>query len=321
MAHFPSPRRRSAFTLLELLVVIGIIAILIGLLVPAVQKVRESAACAQCKNNLNQIGIACHMFHDEFRKLPDMYKEWGPRGPIFFLLLPYIGENPLYTRAQNPNLNGAPDAYFPMKTSNGMVRMACTYRIKTYFCPSDASWPEQGIWQPGWYANEDPAGLTMPGNYAANFQVFGNPEYGDVPLWNLQTWRKFTDIKDGTSNTIFFAEKLRTCDDYWAPMWGGGWWNVSYMPIFAFGSADGTKGYWAMSDFVGMVGTEAKFQTPPIQEFGPKCTVPLTQQIHTGGILVGLGDGSVKTVAPSISPETWWAALTPNGGEVLGADW
>jgi hypothetical protein len=161
----------------------------------------------------------------------------------------------------------------------------------------------------------------MPGNYAGNFQVFGNPDAGDVPYSNLQTSLDLVKISDGTSNTVFFGEKLRSCNQDYAPLWGHGWWNISYMAIFAFGSRDGSTGYVSQSEFAGQVGVNAKFQAVPMQPWGALCNPALTQQIHTSGILVGMGDGGVRSVSPGVSNATWWSALTPTGGEVLGSDW
>jgi prepilin-type N-terminal cleavage/methylation domain-containing protein len=318
------PRRtRPAFTLIELLVVIAIIAILIGLLLPAVQKVREAAARMQCSNNLKQVSLACHSYQDANGKLPPLYYEYGPRGTLFFLLLPYVEQDSLYTAATNPYLYTGPaaDVYQQMDLGGiGLTRMPATYPIKTYFCPSDATWAPDGIWQPGWVSNEDPAGKWMPGNYAANFQVFGNPDAGDVTYSNLQTGLDLVKLSDGTSNTVFFAEKFRTCNQSFAPLWGHGYWNVSYMPVFAFGSRAGV-GYSSASSFVGVAGPDSHFQTIPQQSWSTLCNPSLTQQIHTGGMLVGLGDGSVRTVGSAVSGASWWYALTPNGGEVIANDW
>ncbi len=311
----PINRGQRAFTLIELLVVIAIIAILIGLLLPAVQKVREAAARMTCSNNLKQISLATHGFQDANNKLPSMCQYYGnPRGPLFFLILPYIEQDNLFRTANN-------DAYFQIPTGGGRTRMACTYPIKTYFCPSDASWQDAGIWTPGWVTNEDPAGLWMPGNYGANFQVFGNPDAGNVSYNNMQTTLTIATIADGSSNTVFFSEKQRTCYQYYAPLWGHGFWNVSYMPIFGFGSRNGVTGYTANSAFSGMVGSNAKFQSVAKSQWNNQCNPALTQQLHNGGILTGMGDGSVRSVTPGVSNATWWSALTASGGEVLGNDW
>jgi len=212
------------------------------------------------------------------------------------------------------------NVYFPIPTSGGLHRMACTFPIKTYFCPSDGSWPEDGIWMPGWRGNEDPAGKWMPGNYAANFQVFGSPDRGNNANINMQTSLRVDTIQDGSSNTVFFAERLRTCFTWYSPLWGHGSWNVSYMPIFAYGSQTGV-GYTSNSAFVGMVGLNAKFQRVPMRSWNTQCNPALTQLIHSGIMIVGMGDGGVKSVAESISPQSWWAVLTANGGDLPGNDW
>lgn len=319
-----SRRVHQGFTLIELLVVIAIIAILIGLLLPAVQKVREAANKMSCTNNMKQIGLACHGYNNDFSKLPSIYYEYGPRGPLFFMLLPYIEQNALWTASRTANLystTNSPDVYYQIPTTNGLTRMACTYPIKSYFCPTDISWGQQGIWQPGWVSNEDPAGLWMPCNYGINFQVFGNPDAGDVPYSNLQTTLSVPGISDGSSNTVLFGEKYRSCNQDYSPLWGHGWWNVSYMPVFAFGSRDGQTGYVSQSEFVGMVGVNAKFQNVVPSAWNPQCNPALTQLIHTSGMNTAMGDGSVRNVSAAISPTSWWTVLTPNGGESPPSDW
>jgi prepilin-type N-terminal cleavage/methylation domain-containing protein len=180
-------RRRQAFTLIELLVVIAIIAVLIALLVPAVQKVRDAAARTQCSNNLKQIGLACHAYHDNFARLPqgwvvtpnDIPK---PGWPWSVLILPYLEQDNLYKKL-NPNLinpNGPPGA-------NTLTELV----ISVYRCPADMG-PDLNPWYDS-YATS---------NYVCNRAVFG-PSIDDKNATNM----RFTDITDGTSSTILIGER------------------------------------------------------------------------------------------------------------------
>ncbi|HEY7329972.1 MAG TPA: DUF1559 domain-containing protein [Gemmataceae bacterium] len=188
-------RPRKAFTLIELLVVIAIIAVLVGLLLPAVQKVREAAARTQCSNNLKQIGLACHNFHDVMGHLPpgvlttvatgvrDDSWAWGT------LILPYVEQQNLYNTLgviQNPP-NLAPKLNAITQTP-----------IKIYRCPSDVG---QSVATNVWYDN-----YSMS-NYVCNRAIFG-PADGTV-YGVVGTPRYFTliEIKDGTSNTIMVGER------------------------------------------------------------------------------------------------------------------
>jgi prepilin-type N-terminal cleavage/methylation domain-containing protein/prepilin-type processing-associated H-X9-DG protein len=287
MARFKLLRRWYGFTLIELLVVIAIIAILIGLLVPAVQKVRESANRSTCQNNIKQIALACHAFHDTYKRMPPLasLNQDGPflkkQGTIFVYLLPFIEQKNMwnmwdgvYDDSRLPQPQG-PNVYFTPVT--------------LYLCPSDATNQPVQMWTNGW------AG----GNYAANYQVFAKPD-----AW---TWdgvpRLGASFRDGTSNTILFTEKYVRNGDGTGNLWAHPYWNIVWMPTFAT--------YWAN-------GPGSIFQVTPTQA---ESHWYLSQTPHDGGIQVGMGDGSVRNLAQGLSGNTWWALCTPAAGDLPGNDY
>jgi prepilin-type N-terminal cleavage/methylation domain-containing protein len=324
------------FTLIELLVVIAIIAVLIGLLLPAVQKVREAAARTMCANNLKQISLACHNFQDSNNKLPDMYFEATAgeripqaRGSVLFFLLPYVEQGPLWDSSTvGPWQPGFQDIIARVPIGGGNWQAPAARPIKLYLCPSDSTGSSDGLW-PIWPPTPGQTGNWCFSNYAANYQVFANPAAGDAPpgdgtthYRNQRTTLKINTIQDGSSNTIFFAERFRRCRPNgleYASLWAHGAWNMPYMAHFAYGNPQGTVGYSAFTGVVGVVGPDSRFQTVPQNSL--QCNPMMTQAIHTGVLLAGLGDGSVRTIHSGISSTTWWAAVTPNGGDLLGSDW
>jgi prepilin-type N-terminal cleavage/methylation domain-containing protein/prepilin-type processing-associated H-X9-DG protein len=316
-------RRWRGFTLIELLVVIAIIAILIGLLLPAVQKVREAAARIQCMNNLKQISLAtinCADQHDG--KLPPGYGDYSAQDPtnspqdgngsLFFHILPYIEQDNLY----KTGYVGAP----PAPGSDGWRLPAGGYyswnpniynsAVKTYICPSDFT---------------NPSGLSGAGgwgtaSYAYNYQVFklGMYNWNDGDWGNDGTARFPGGIPDGTSNTILFAEKYgQPSADPWSVNWGGNtWWEWS--PKFAAdiqgpGSTFLSKPTIAYCDSTRVTGHFAGANQNICSQ--------MPETAHTGGMNVGMGDGSVRSVNNGISGTTWWAACTPKAGDILGSDW
>lgn len=300
------PAKRNAFTLIELLVVIAIIAILIGLLLPAVQKVREAAARMSCSNNLKQISLACHNYgssnNDAFPPFYN-YNAFSGETQVFVALLPHIEQQAIYNSFGTNPLN--------LQIAGPSIGHRAT--VKTYMCPSDPT-IGNGLLQGDWAS----------GSYVANFQVFGNPGVGNNSWANaVGTPNLKSTFNDGTSNTILFAEQFALRPAGHWNLWAHGGWNNSYAPIFAYGSADGTVPYTAGMDTPsGVVGVASMpyigVRGNPGSNSGD---MNRAMSAHTGSMQVGLADGSVRGISSGISPATWWAACTPQFGDLLGSDW
>jgi prepilin-type N-terminal cleavage/methylation domain-containing protein/prepilin-type processing-associated H-X9-DG protein len=215
-------RRRSAFTLIELLVVIAIIAILIGLLVPAVQKVREAAARAQCTNNLKQIGLACHNYESTFKKLPpgsaDLPANSTSPASILAIILPYLEQSNIYNLFNlSLDVNSA--------AANDPARRQ---QVAVYLCPADSAGGGvnygAGVYgQNNYYGN---IGTTADAsstetNRVGIFNFTPRPTGVAVATITKVTSRvRITDITDGTSNTAMWSETKRSTVN-------GGNWPVS----------------------------------------------------------------------------------------------
>lgn len=300
MLHFSflGRRRWLGFTLIELLVVIAIIAILIGLLLPAVQKVREAAARMQSSNNLKQMSLALHNMNDTNNVLPAMVGNYptagagvGPstpmRGTVQYFLLPFIEQNNAYN-AMAANHN---DSWW------------CGYGIKTYVAPSDPTNSTSPI---------DSGSPRFATSYAPNEWVFGSGSA--LPSNTINQSNPKAGIPktfvDGTSNTIVFSEKYAVCGD-----------STSNVASFYYGE---TGGGCDRRGGQGGNGSTPGFYSLAVPQAKPSpfnCNSCLLQSMSAGGIQVGLGDGSVRTVNTSISATTWANAVQPADGNPLGSDW
>ncbi len=342
MCSIQKSQRRPGFTLIEMLVVIAIIGILSGLITIAVQQVRISALNTTCMNNLQQIGAAMTLRHDLNAKLPPGIG-WYPGAPAApnapgtggwgswaFHLLPDIGEELLYrksmttqpnTAGQQPQPPGTP--YNSGEASMGTSTYVGTKVIKLYQCPADPSIKSHGLYQDSVYK-----ALWGSSSYAANYLILCKVDNSYQPVGTfLESYQGTgprlleSSIPDGTSNTILVAEKYAQCE---TTQFGGiargcmwDWWEANgwyvYHPLFA-GDV-----WWGTG-----IGPESKFQVRPFpftQEAGGVCDPARTATGHTNGMQVLLADMHVKTLAASMSADTWWAACTPNSEDDLGPDW
>jgi prepilin-type N-terminal cleavage/methylation domain-containing protein/prepilin-type processing-associated H-X9-DG protein len=285
--------RRIGFTLIELLVVISIISVLIGLLLPAVQKVREAANRISCANNLKQIGLALHNYHGTNERLPP--SRMSANGPTWaVLLMPELEQDNLFYRW---NVNQ------PYAWQTDVARLT---PVKTYFCPSRRAsnsaptFSQSGdLWGDGQSAVHVPGAM---GDYAAVVDPYGHdsqldPTFGAIPVrgaFQLGTGFRFEDFTDGLSQTFLIGEKHVPVNKE-----GAGWWDCSIY--------DG-RFYQCSCRAAGQIFPLTTNPQDPLWKFGSR---------HTGVVQFCFGDGHVRTIPMTIHPYVLELLSMRNDGQVI----
>lgn len=321
-------RKRSAFTLIELLVVIAIIAVLIGLLLPAVQKVREAASRMQCSNNLKQLCLGMHSYHDAYGTFSQARLLFTPQNcfSMHSKLLPFIEQDNIYKLIN-----------YSVLPTDPLNAAAMAAPVKTFICPSD----------PVTQFPAGKAGNSYHGNEGSNLlkrdvpPPAGDPNFG-APLPNGVFFGegkvRIADITDGTSNTAFMSE--RTIGDASnaiitprSDLFRGGifpetqdeamnWCRSLDITLLSNQSLSNSGIPWLVGSADNFVGYQ--HIAPPNDRsclYPPARSSVTANSLHSGGVNLGFADGSIRFMRSNVDVTLWRALGTRNGGEVLNGDY
>ena len=316
-------KNRCGFTLIELLVVIAIIAILVSLLLPAVQQARAAARRSSCKNNVKQIALALHNYHDVHNKFPAGHLETGTSGPAYrhqigwlTYLLPYVEQSTVYDLIDftqigpsnaSPNPNGS-------ATNNAAFHAAGGANISVFICPSDPVSRVDTVWAPSNYLGSQGPDCSCRGKSCRG--IFGH-----------DTWMSFSDITDGTSSTVAFGETTKgdldvgtLQDNYFYRPSGGNAQVIDTCQGGTLSRSDRATVWLGGNPQHNMLSTNRGPNDLRFDCIAPNngCTNFAARSAHAGGAHFGMCDGSVQFMSENIDTGVIQALGSRNGGEVVG---